>query len=385
MKQKIMSSTILTNETGRSMVEMLGVLAVIGVLSVAGIAGFSRAMDKNRANTLINEAQKRATLVVPQIQLMGNDSPTLNEFTNNDLGYGEFDTKVYTNKSDNLPAGQFGIKLSGVSKDICQNILNTIGENTVIRRLSTIEAPTTAMTACGETNTFLMVYNNDMTSNAVAGEFDNRSSCTNAGFIYNNGQCASDMCDTCATEQSCLTVAGEKKCVSACPSGQTRDNETGTCSNNKCTDYTNCDEDYFCNFDSACATTGTCKKVSEINIVGRGTVVINNTEYEGIATSNGSLNSYFKAEDWCSAQGGRLPTAEETCTRNGTSFGNCEENDTQRAVRLQIIALNTNWVWTNRSDNNRTTCYAFSISASHHGTYEYSQKSDRQCVCLLPK
>ena len=32
-------------ETGRSMVEMLGVLAVIGVLSIAGIAGYRYAMD----------------------------------------------------------------------------------------------------------------------------------------------------------------------------------------------------------------------------------------------------------------------------------------------------------------------------------------------------
>ena len=29
------------NESGRSMIEMLGVLAIIGVLSVGGIAGYS--------------------------------------------------------------------------------------------------------------------------------------------------------------------------------------------------------------------------------------------------------------------------------------------------------------------------------------------------------
>ena len=38
------------NETGRSMVEMLGVLAIIGVLSVAGIAGYSMAMKKIKVN-----------------------------------------------------------------------------------------------------------------------------------------------------------------------------------------------------------------------------------------------------------------------------------------------------------------------------------------------
>ncbi len=41
-------------ESGRSMVEMLGVLAVIGVLSIGGIAGYSYGMDKYRANELTN-------------------------------------------------------------------------------------------------------------------------------------------------------------------------------------------------------------------------------------------------------------------------------------------------------------------------------------------
>ena len=39
-----------TNESGRSMVEMLGVLAIIGVLSVMGIAGYTQAMKKHYTN-----------------------------------------------------------------------------------------------------------------------------------------------------------------------------------------------------------------------------------------------------------------------------------------------------------------------------------------------
>ena len=38
------------NESGRSMVEMLGVLAIIGVLSIGGIAGYTMAMNRYRAN-----------------------------------------------------------------------------------------------------------------------------------------------------------------------------------------------------------------------------------------------------------------------------------------------------------------------------------------------
>ena len=47
------------NELGRSMVEILGVLAVIGVLSVGGIMGYRFAMDKYRANDIINEVNMR--------------------------------------------------------------------------------------------------------------------------------------------------------------------------------------------------------------------------------------------------------------------------------------------------------------------------------------
>ena len=41
-----------TNQIGRSMVEMLGVLAIIGVLSVGAIAGYSKAMNKYKLNKL---------------------------------------------------------------------------------------------------------------------------------------------------------------------------------------------------------------------------------------------------------------------------------------------------------------------------------------------
>ena len=45
-------------ENGRSMVEMLGVLAIIGVLSIGGIAGYTMAMNRYRANEIIDTASK---------------------------------------------------------------------------------------------------------------------------------------------------------------------------------------------------------------------------------------------------------------------------------------------------------------------------------------
>ena len=49
-----------TNETGRSMVEMLGVLAIIGVLSIGGIAGYTMAMNKYQANEIVNTITQAA-------------------------------------------------------------------------------------------------------------------------------------------------------------------------------------------------------------------------------------------------------------------------------------------------------------------------------------
>ena len=43
------------SQSGRSMIEMLGVLAIIGVLSVGGIAGYSKAMEMFKINKIIEE------------------------------------------------------------------------------------------------------------------------------------------------------------------------------------------------------------------------------------------------------------------------------------------------------------------------------------------
>ena len=51
MKQKCRTNV----QSGRSMIEMLGVLAIIGVLSVGGIAGYSKAMTKYRINKTIDQ------------------------------------------------------------------------------------------------------------------------------------------------------------------------------------------------------------------------------------------------------------------------------------------------------------------------------------------
>ena len=51
------------NESGRSMIEMLGVLAIIGVLSIGGISGYSKAMSKHRVNKSIDQITQIVSMV----------------------------------------------------------------------------------------------------------------------------------------------------------------------------------------------------------------------------------------------------------------------------------------------------------------------------------
>ena len=61
------------NESGRSMVEMLGVLAIIGVLSIGGIAGYTLAMNRYRAN----EALQAASLIAIEAIAQQSDNITV--------------------------------------------------------------------------------------------------------------------------------------------------------------------------------------------------------------------------------------------------------------------------------------------------------------------
>ena len=69
-----------THESGRSMIEMLGVLAIIGVLSVGGIAGYSQAMSKYKVTKTTDQIQTMVTnirtLFAGQRSYAGLDAPT---------------------------------------------------------------------------------------------------------------------------------------------------------------------------------------------------------------------------------------------------------------------------------------------------------------------
>lgn len=74
-KRKIkMIKNIKKSESGRSMVEMLAVLAIIGVLSIGGIAGYVIAMDRWRANEVLDLASKLHVIAMSKNEGQGGDA-----------------------------------------------------------------------------------------------------------------------------------------------------------------------------------------------------------------------------------------------------------------------------------------------------------------------
>ena len=135
--------------TGRSMVEMLGVLAIVGVLSVGAIAGYSKAMFKyklNKQTEQMNQLFNGITQYYRQLSNTENLLPVLKklnivpvEMLKNNPSY-IFDVfnnsliaKVapcYDNNPDTCTVLYYFITINN-NQDIavCRNIINTVKEN----------------------------------------------------------------------------------------------------------------------------------------------------------------------------------------------------------------------------------------------------------------
>lgn len=107
-------------ESGRSMVEMLGVLAIIGVLSIGGIAGYTMAMNRNTANNITDAAAKLSVIAYAQGQ-SGALTGT-NTIDYNNAGLGDLPSGVTS-----MTANANGVVTAAVSDEDVYNIINQSG------------------------------------------------------------------------------------------------------------------------------------------------------------------------------------------------------------------------------------------------------------------
>ncbi len=132
-------------ESGRSMVEMLGVLAIIGVLSVGGIAGYSLSMRRHRANQIVDAIGKYSTLAYGKCQqkiLNGEvnsvtdagcrSNALIGNYEDTDLGQLPAGvTKInhsYIEPSSGTGADMTVTYVSFTDEKICQAVASIVGE-----------------------------------------------------------------------------------------------------------------------------------------------------------------------------------------------------------------------------------------------------------------
>jgi len=140
------------DQTGRSMVEMLGVLAIVGILSIGAIAGYNKAMMKYRLNKqagqiaqLVNTVNRyRYELIfnkfvnlvpyfkklgeIPQdMYIPGNENEVRDVFNNKFYIYTNINTTEKTAVSKTVI--YYYLDLSDASSiDVCFNLFQTIRE-----------------------------------------------------------------------------------------------------------------------------------------------------------------------------------------------------------------------------------------------------------------
>ena len=302
------------NEQGRSMVEMLSVLAVIGVLTVVGITGFRQAITKHRANELLNEANKRATVVAGQLSMMGAAQGSLSEFTQNEFAGGTFKTDPITPQNN----GTFKIGIDHVPDDVCNQMQSMTGGIIV------------AITACstGDDNSILLTYNNDLSAS--------ESGSGNSGYartpLPEDGPTADDG-STCTGErlgecQVCnqgVYIDSDAVCVAkgggTCVDGVCK--MAGCLANGDCKtiDPTNCGNgECYCNFNGnvdSCSgpkQTGKCL-LKTVNYKSR----VNIGGHEYIVGIGNNLD-WWSSKNFCAAYGKRMMTLPEVgCTTTACS------------------------------------------------------------------
>ena len=187
-------------ETGRSMVEILGVLAIIGVLSIGGIYGYTFAMDKYRANDIVYEVNLRANDVWHKYQEQplpdpSEDGTDFDEFPNmTGTGY-----PIYMTSH---PDVAFKTYVEGVSSRVCKNVVN-MNLNGIVKGIQFVQV------AQGEGD--LVKY----TGNAsICGEDETDNLIVFTSFLdsENNEIGTGQSGDPCVEDMDCSSPCGNATC-----------------------------------------------------------------------------------------------------------------------------------------------------------------------------
>ena len=114
-------------QSGRSMIEMLGVLAIIGVLSIGGLAGYTKAMNSYQANQIM-DYMNRCSVAVQERLGVGATVNASTNCTDSSL-LGSSDTGPVTISTGTVSASQFTLTGTAPDSTICTTIGNRNSTN----------------------------------------------------------------------------------------------------------------------------------------------------------------------------------------------------------------------------------------------------------------
>ena len=192
------------SQSGRSMVEMLGVLAIVGVLSIGGIMGYSYGMDKYRANETVNDITLRSVDLLNQIS-MGN-VPSLTAW--------EKETTIYPiSIVRNNQLGKYAIVVEDVPSRICRLIGDSLkgrGEVYIGSEISETEFNMTNDPCNGsEKNTIEFYFDPEFVKCTQDSDCGEGYYCaTDTGWCFAEGRPIKDPIKECETDTDCGECGG---------------------------------------------------------------------------------------------------------------------------------------------------------------------------------
>ena len=343
-------------ESGRSMVEMLGVLAIIGVLSIGGIMGYSYGMDKYRANETINDIQLRAMDLL--MQLGKNSEPNLSQWpTISTAGY---PIELNTDYAPN----EYFIKVEKVPAGVCNIILNTMPE-------------------------FISIWvNNAETENDNVCNEDELNSME---FSYEGMGCSTssdcpDELPVCNPDGRCEVYPEDDVC-GGCPSETPFcDKQTRICGDCKYdSDCAHLGDNYLCLSNDASAKYSgynTCKPYTITN-----TYTVDGKKYDLIKI-DGENPSWWSALKICDKLGKKMPSVSDllngwdgVCVDSNAGGHQCPTTATQLSEKL--CSLGYPQILTSEArPNTNSPYYVYTCWVLLHGyTVKYIQDSSKYTFC----
>ena len=269
---------------GRSMIEMLGVLAIIGVLSIGGIVMYRRAVNNHQANTILDDVNRFAFVILERSGLALGDVVSKGDFV---------ESGIYTLEGyQDIEPEQFSITVSDVPRGVCEALLPKAAVEYAVR----------VKEHGSDSGILYDLFHTDLCngSNDVVfyfGDTDDLFDFPDCGRLPNCKKYSSD-CKCIECENGLEPSSNGEWCISgSCK----KTNVTGCNTNEDC-----CDPNDFCAFEhpTDCSDdddgrgTGMCRSLSRYRLNEDISVkIINGEKWIRSGTTN-----WWTADNWCRRQ-----------------------------------------------------------------------------------